>query len=103
MPNAATDVDVPPGRYRVSLLADTSLPSPAPEIRLTLSARGASLAEVTLPTPAGAPPARLEGTLDHLGGPLNVEVKAERLWTTPTRYELPAIGLSDLKIEAEVR
>ena len=100
---AATDVDVPPGRYRVSLSADTRLPSPSPEIRLKLIARGAPLAEVTLPTPAGTPPARLEGTIDHLGGLLNVEVKAERLWTTPTRYDLPAVGLSDLKIEAEVR
>ena len=103
MAGAATDVDVPPGRYRVSLLADTGLPSPSPEIRLTLAARGSALGEVTLPTPAGTPPARLEGTIDHLGGLLNVEVKAERLWTTPTRYDLPAVGLSDLKIEAEVR
>src|SRR5262249_1746240 len=35
---AKTDVDVPPGKYRVSFLADTASPMPGPEIRLTLSA-----------------------------------------------------------------
>jgi 4-amino-4-deoxy-L-arabinose transferase-like glycosyltransferase len=98
---AATDVDVPPGKYRVSLLADTRLPAPTAEIRLTLTARGSPLAEVTLPTPPGTPPTRIEGTVEHLGGLLNVEVKAERLWTTPALYDLPAVWLSDLKIEAE--
>jgi 4-amino-4-deoxy-L-arabinose transferase-like glycosyltransferase len=100
---AKTDVEVPPGRYRVSFLADPQLSSPSPEIRLILSARKAPLAEVTLPTPPGTPPARVEGTVEHLGGWLDVEVRVERLWTTPTRYALPAIWISDLKIEAEVR
>ena len=100
---AKTDVEVPPGKYRVSLLADTTQPGPSPEIRLTLSARRARLAEATLPAPIGTPPSRIEGTVEHLGGWLDVEVRVERLWTTPTRYALPAIWISDLKIEAEVR
>jgi hypothetical protein len=98
---AATDVDVPPGKYRVSLRADTAVPGPGPEIRLTLSARNAPLAEATLPLPAGTPPTLVVGTIEHLGGLLNVEVKAERLWTTPTLYDLPPVWVSDLKIEAE--
>ena len=102
MAAVATNVDVPPGKYRVSLRAETQLPGASPEVRLTLAARGARLGDVTLPTPAGTPPARIEGTVEHLGGLLNVEVKAERLWTAPTMYDLPSVWVSDLKIEAEV-
>jgi 4-amino-4-deoxy-L-arabinose transferase-like glycosyltransferase len=102
MAATVTDVDVPPGRYHVSLLADTSRPGASPEIRLTLGARGSALREVTLPAPAGTPPQRIEGTVEHLGGLLDIEVKAERLWTTPTLYDLPPVWVSDLKIEAEV-
>jgi 4-amino-4-deoxy-L-arabinose transferase-like glycosyltransferase len=100
---AKTDVDVPPGKYRISFLADTATPMPAPEIRLTLGARKTQLAEVTLPAPAGTAPARVEGTVEHIGGLLDIDVRIERLWTTPTQYALPAIWISDLKIEAEVR
>jgi hypothetical protein len=100
---AKTDVEVPPGKYRVSFVADTQVPSPSPEIRLTLSARKRQLAEVTLPTPVGTPPTRVEGTIEHPGGFLDIELRAERMWTTPTQYALPAIWISDLKIEAEVR
>jgi 4-amino-4-deoxy-L-arabinose transferase-like glycosyltransferase len=99
---AKTDVDVPPGRYRVSVLADTASPAPAPEIRVTLSARKSRMQETLLPAPPGEPPTRIEGTVEHLGGLLDVEVNVERLWTTPTQYDLPAVWLSDLKIEAEV-
>jgi 4-amino-4-deoxy-L-arabinose transferase-like glycosyltransferase len=103
MAGAATDVDVPPGRYRVSFVADTAVPAPAPEIRLAVSARKVPLAEALLPTPAGTPPTRIEGTVEHLGGLLDIEVRAERLWTTPSRYSLPAVWISDIKIEADVR
>jgi hypothetical protein len=100
---AATDVELPPGKFRVSVVADTRVPAPAPEIRLTLSGHASKLAELLLPAPAGTPPERIGGIVEHLGGPLHVEVAAERLWTTPTRFDLPAVWISDLKIEAEVR
>jgi 4-amino-4-deoxy-L-arabinose transferase-like glycosyltransferase len=100
---ATTDVDVPPGRYRVSFVADTQAPAPAPEIRVTAYARKAPLVETLLPAPAGTPPTRLEGIVEHLGGLLDLEVRAERLWTTPSRYSLPPVWISDLKIEADVR
>lgn len=99
---AATDVAVPPGRYRVAVLVDTNKPGPSPEIRVTLSAREAPLAETTLPNTPGVPPTRLEGAIEHPGGLMKVEVKAERLWTTPTQYDLPTVWISDLKIEADV-
>jgi hypothetical protein len=100
--SAATDIAVPPGRYRVAVLVDTNKPGPSPELRVTLSAREAPLAETTLPTTPGVPPTRLEGTIEHPGGLLKVDVKAERLWTTPTQYDLPTVWISDLKIEADV-
>jgi 4-amino-4-deoxy-L-arabinose transferase-like glycosyltransferase len=99
---AATDVDLPPGRYRISVLADTLAPAAAPEIRLTLVAGGAPLQEVTLPVPAGTSPARIGGIVEHQGGHLGIEVKAERLWTTPAFFAVPTVWMSDLKIEAEV-
>jgi len=100
---ATTDVDVPPGRYRVSFVADTQVPAPGPEMRLTAYARKARIAETLLPAPPGSPPTRVEGVVEHLGGLLDIEVRAERLWTTPSRYALPAVWISDLKIEADVR
>jgi 4-amino-4-deoxy-L-arabinose transferase-like glycosyltransferase len=99
---AATDVDVPPGRYVVSVTADTPATAPAPEIRLSMRARGVTLASTTLPQPAGTAPARLSGVVEHLGGPMRVELGAERLWLAPTFYDLPAVWVSDLKIEADV-
>jgi 4-amino-4-deoxy-L-arabinose transferase-like glycosyltransferase len=98
----ATDVDLPPGRYLVSVMADTASSSPSPEIRLSLRARGASLAETTMPQPDGAPPRRLFGSVEHLGGPMRVEIGAERIWVAPTFFDLPPVWISDLKIEAEV-
>jgi len=101
---AKTDVAVPPGKYRVSLIADTAQPGPSPEIRLTVSARKTPLVNATLPMRLRTSAlARLEGTIDHPGGLLDIELRAERIWTTPTRYDLPAVWISDLKIEAEVR
>ena len=99
---AATDIDVPPGRYIVSVSADTPASAPAPEIRLSLRARGVPLASVELPGVVGRPPQRLAGVVEHLGGAMRVEVGAERLWLAPTFFDLPPIWVSDLKIEADV-
>ncbi|HVZ72305.1 MAG TPA: hypothetical protein VHJ20_08015 [Polyangia bacterium] len=99
---AATDVDVPPGRYVVSVRADTAEPAASPEVRLSLRARGVPVDSTTLPAVAGVPPARLAGIVDHLGGPMRIEVAAERLWVAPTLFDLAPVWVSDLKIEAEV-
>jgi 4-amino-4-deoxy-L-arabinose transferase-like glycosyltransferase len=98
---AATEIELPPGRYVVSVSADTAAPEAAPEMRLSLRARGVPLASASLPLPTGAPPARLSGVVEHLGGPLRVEIGAERVWVAPTFFDLPAVWASDLKIEAE--
>ncbi len=99
---AATEVDVPPGRYRVTVTADSDMAGQTPEIRVTLKARGELLQTVALPPPSGGAAARLLGVVEHLGGALRVEIVAERAWTTPSFFELPSIWISDLKIEADV-
>jgi hypothetical protein len=98
---AATDLDLPPGRYRISALADTARPAPAPEVRLDLLAGARTIASAGLPVPMGAGPARLEGVFEHEGGNLRIEAHAERIWITPTAFDLPTLWISDLKIEAE--
>jgi 4-amino-4-deoxy-L-arabinose transferase-like glycosyltransferase len=102
MAGAATDVALPPGRYRVSVIADTTVSAPAPEIRLELRARGATVASANLPLAPGAPPARVEGVIAHQGGELRVELHAERLWIAPVFYDLPPLWISDIKIEADI-
>jgi 4-amino-4-deoxy-L-arabinose transferase-like glycosyltransferase len=98
----ATDVDLPPGRYRVSVTADATRPAPSPEVQLDLQASGRTIASAGLPLPVGAAPARLEGVMEHTGGNLRIEVHAERIWITPTAFDLPTLWVSDLKIEAEL-
>jgi 4-amino-4-deoxy-L-arabinose transferase-like glycosyltransferase len=99
---AATDVALPPGRYRVSLVADTVRPAPAPEVRLDLQVNARAIASVGLPLAAGRSPAPLEGVVEHQGGTLRVEVHAERIWITPIFFDLPTLWVSDLKIEAQL-
>ena len=99
---AATEVDVPAGRYRVSVTADSDIAGSTPEIRVTLTARGQALARTSLPSSAGNPSVRLSGVVEHLGGSLRVEIGTERVWTAPTFFDLPPVWISDLKIEADV-
>jgi 4-amino-4-deoxy-L-arabinose transferase-like glycosyltransferase len=92
---AATQVELPPGRYRVSALADTASPAAIPEARITLKAGGAPLAVAEVP--AREAPV-LAGIVEHRGGVLEVEALAERLTQIGPS---PTVWLSDLKIEAE--
>jgi 4-amino-4-deoxy-L-arabinose transferase-like glycosyltransferase len=100
---AATDVELPPGRYRVSLLADTATSTERPEARLELRARGSVLAATQLPRPAGAPPARIGGVVEHLGGSLRIEVAAERAWSSPVFIDVPTLWIADIRIESDLR
>jgi hypothetical protein len=98
----ATDVDLPPGRYRVSTQVDTARPSPTPEVRVDLQVSARTIAEASLPLPSGGTPVRLEGVVEHPGGNLRGELHAARIWVTPAAFDLPAIWVADLKIEAEL-
>jgi hypothetical protein len=102
MAAAATEVDVPPGRYRVTVTADSDIAGQTPEIQVTLKAHGDVLGTAPLPPPAGRPSQLLSGVVEHLGGTLRLEIGAERVWTTPSFFDLPAVWISDLKIEADV-
>jgi len=97
---AATDVDLPPGRYRVSLAADTAIPAPTPTVRLDLKVSGTTVAAVELPLPAGGPSAGLGGFVEHAGGNLRIEVQGQRL--SSAVLDLPTVWISDLKIEADI-
>jgi hypothetical protein len=100
---AATDVELPPGRYRVSLLADTAAPAERPEARLELRARGTLLATTQLPRPTGAPSERIGGVVEHLGGSLRIEVAAERAWSSPVFIDVPTLWIADITIESDLR
>jgi hypothetical protein len=99
---AATDVELPPGRYRVTAQVDTATPSQRPEARLELRAHATTLGSTLLPQPQGAPPARIQGVVDHLGGSLHLEIAAERLWPSPIFIAIPVLWVSDFKIESDL-
>ncbi|HTA20125.1 MAG TPA: glycosyltransferase family 39 protein, partial [Polyangia bacterium] len=67
MAAAATEVDVPAGRYRVTVTADSDIAGQTPEIQVTLKAHGDVLDTAPLPSPAGRPSPRLTGVVEHLG------------------------------------
>lgn len=100
---AATDVALPPGRYRISVLVDTAVPAERPEARLALRARGTVLGTTDLPRPASTTPERVSGVVEHLGGLLRIEVVAERSWPSPVFVEVPTLWITDIRIESELR
>jgi hypothetical protein len=100
---AAADVQLGPGRYRVSVLADTAVPAERSEAHLELRARGLVLASTELPRRAGAPPVRLAGVIEHQGGSLRIELLAERSWPSPLFVAVPTLWLADIKIEGNLR
>ncbi len=102
MAAAATEIDVPAGRYRVTVTVDSDLSGQTPEIQVTLKARGDVLETAPLPPPTGNPSLRLSGVVEHLGGILRLEIGAARVWTAPSVFDLPPVWISDLKIEADV-
>jgi 4-amino-4-deoxy-L-arabinose transferase-like glycosyltransferase len=102
----AADVELPPGRYRVSALADTAAAAPVPSARLELRAGGVEVASAQLPLPPGVPPRRISGTVDHPGGPLRLEAVAAPITSATmagTSVAAPTLWLSDIKIVSELR
>jgi len=71
---AAFDLDLPPGRYRISMRAEAVGPSvPA---AVDLAADGTNLAQASWPTEAM--PITLTGTVPHASGKLHVELGTSR-------------------------
>jgi 4-amino-4-deoxy-L-arabinose transferase-like glycosyltransferase len=71
---AAFDVELPPGRYRVSMRAE----SVGPDIPATIDLAAAGTALVQASWPGGATPITLAGVVAHGGGKLRIEVGAAR-------------------------
>jgi 4-amino-4-deoxy-L-arabinose transferase-like glycosyltransferase len=88
--SAVTDVDLPAGHYRVSALADLPGSAGGPSASLVLRLRGTQLASVSL-TPGGAP-APVEGTVNHPGGPLHLEVAAAPISVAAEAHPAPHPG-----------
>ena len=91
---AAFDLDLPPGRYRISMRAEAV--GPAVRAAVDLAADGTSLAQASWPTVAM--PVTLTGTVPHASGKLHVELGTSRgipastdgegtLWISAIRVE----------------
>jgi len=91
---AAFDLDLPPGRYRISMRAEAV--GPAVRAAVDLAADGTSLAQASWP--AVAMPVTLTGTVPHASGKLHVELGTSRgipastdgegtLWISAIRVE----------------
>jgi 4-amino-4-deoxy-L-arabinose transferase-like glycosyltransferase len=86
---AATGVELPPGRYRISALADGGGPTGA---QLTMRARGALPVSGVLVAPDR--PQRLDDAVEHDGGILTIEIALDA--PSPS-----SVWISDLKIERQ--
>jgi 4-amino-4-deoxy-L-arabinose transferase-like glycosyltransferase len=71
---AAFDLDLPPGRYRISMRAEAV--GPPVRAAVDLAADGANLAQTSWPTEAT--PVTLTGTAPHASGKLHVELGTSR-------------------------
>ena len=82
--SARTSIPVAAGRVRVSAKVSVSAASAAPAGALTIAVRSGGVVVARTLSPAfsgspgpSAPPAILEGVMDHPGGPLSLEVELE--------------------------
>jgi 4-amino-4-deoxy-L-arabinose transferase-like glycosyltransferase len=95
---AAADVELPAGRYRVSLRAEAAGPPPPAGARVELSAGGARIARVDWPAPATV--VTVAGAVTHPGGKLHVELAAlGEILHSPDG--LPALWTSMIEVEPE--
>jgi 4-amino-4-deoxy-L-arabinose transferase-like glycosyltransferase len=96
---AATEVDLPPGRYRITARADRLPPAAA---LLRLDAGGKPVATTEWTAAEAADTVRdLKGVVDHDGGRLRLELRAE---AAPADAILAStVWLSDIRIEPDPR
>ena len=93
---AAFDLDLPPGRYRVSVSGEAM--GPAVRAAVDLAADGTNLAQASWPTEAT--PVTLSGSVAHAGGKLHVEVGTSRGIPTSTDGG-GTLWISAIKVEAD--
>jgi len=99
---AVTEVELPRGRYRVSVVADAvggDAAAGAPT--LTLRVRDAALASASLPP--GAPPQQVAGVIEHPGGVLRLEAAADPARPAPpSAARAPTVWVADIKIVSDL-
>ena len=96
---AATEIDLPPGRYRIRARADR-LPPAAAHVQLDAGDKPVATGEWTAAEPADTV-RDLEGVVDHAGGPLRLELRAEAAPAVENRAS--TVWLSDIRIEPDPR
>lgn len=101
---AATDLDLPPGRYRISARVEAVGSTTAPvglaaaPGRVDLAVSGARLAQASWPTTAA--PITLAGVVVHGGGALRIELQAQR--ERPSRTDgAPTLWVSAIDVEPD--
>jgi 4-amino-4-deoxy-L-arabinose transferase-like glycosyltransferase len=94
---AATDLDLPAGRYRVSLRAETVGTAAVPAT-VAVVAGGANLTRASWPT--AEMPITLLGETMHGGGKLRIELRADREVSAGTDGE-PTVWISAIRVEPD--
>jgi len=96
---AATEIELPPGRYRITARADR-LPPAAARLQLESEDQTIATAEWTADNPADAA-RNVEGVVDHDAGKLRLEMRAEA--SAPDENRGSTVWLSDIRIEHDPR
>jgi hypothetical protein len=94
---AATEVELPRGRYRISMRAEATAPAPD-GAAIELRAGGAPIGGAAWP-PAGTA-VTLGGSTMHAGGKLPIEVAATGGILRPGD-EVPSLWLSTIQVETD--
>jgi hypothetical protein len=94
---AATDVDLPAGRYRISMRADAAGPVPDGG-SLELRAGDAAIARADWPQ--GGSPVTIAGVTQHAGGKLHIELGATGAILHPDDG-VPSLWLSSIQVEPD--
>ncbi len=98
---AATELDLPAGRYRVSLRAENAgekVGSAAVPATVGIAADGSNLAHASWPDPGT--PVTLSGVTVHAGGKLRVELRADSEISAGTDGD-PTLWISAIEVEPD--
>jgi 4-amino-4-deoxy-L-arabinose transferase-like glycosyltransferase len=96
---AATELDLPPGRYRIRARADR-LPPAAAHLELDAGGKPVATGEWTAAEPTDTV-RDLDSVVDHAGGPLRLELRAEA--APADESGASTVWLSDIRIEPDPR
>jgi hypothetical protein len=98
---AAAELDLPPGRYRISLRAENTggnTGEAAVPATIGIAAGGSNLAHASWPDPGT--PVTLSGVTMHAGGKLRVELRADSEISAGTDGD-PTLWVSAIEVERD--